>query len=124
MKSPDLVLSDAELQHIVQHQLTGWHVEDGHLCRRFATAGWKASLMAVNAIGHLAELAWHHPELKVAYASVTVRLRTHEPDGLTRRDVALARKMDEVLLWQPGADPHSDLEGIPPNDPAAAYLRV
>ena len=33
--------------------------------------------MVVNAIGHLAELAWHHPDLVVSYAFVEVKLMTH-----------------------------------------------
>lgn len=123
MKAHDLRLSAAELQHLLATELPDWQLDDGHLCRSFATAGWKATLMVVNAIALLAELAWHHPELRITYASVEVRLRTHQPDGLTRRDVALARKIDELLQWQPGADPSSGLEGVPPGDPLAAVWR-
>jgi 4a-hydroxytetrahydrobiopterin dehydratase len=120
--NPDvnLQLTEPEVQALIEAHLPQWQLQDGQLCRSFATAGWKATLMLVNAVGLLSELAWHHPELRVHYASVEVRLRTHQPAGLTHRDVALARKIDEVLSWQPGQDPHSGLTGPPPNDPVAA----
>ncbi len=123
MKSGEQVLGTAELQAAVQGDLSAWQVEEGHLCRRFATAHWKASLMVVNTIGLLAELAFHHPELRVGYAHVDVRLRTHQPDGLTPRDLALARKIEQVLSWLPGAESGSGLDGPPPGDAVAAVWR-
>ena len=30
--------------------------------------------MLVNAIGHLSEIAWHHPDLVVSYAFVEVKI--------------------------------------------------
>jgi len=34
-----------------------------------------------NTIGYLAEAAWHHPDLSVGYAQVTVKLRTHRANA-------------------------------------------
>ena len=42
--------------------------------------------MVVNAIGHLAEAAWHHPDLTVTYNAVEVRLMSHDAKGITERD--------------------------------------
>jgi hypothetical protein len=42
------------------------------------TAGWKGTLMVVNTIGHLAEVAWHHPDMSLAFSKVQmIRLATH-----------------------------------------------
>ena len=60
--------------------------------------------MVVNAVGHLAEAAWHHPDLAVSYAFVIVKLCTHSSKGVTERDFALARKIEEVVQWQPGRE--------------------
>ena len=76
--------------------------------------------MAVNAIGHLAELAWHHPDLRAIYPRVEVRLDTHDAGGVTDRDFELARKIESVLQWRPGREGGA-LEGTP-DDPAHAYI--
>ena len=88
-----------------------WEVEDGWLKRRFTTPGWSHTMMLVQAIGMVAEAAWHHPDLRVGYAKVTVLLQTHKVGGITEMDLALAKKIDEISLWQPA--PESPLDGFP-----------
>ena len=115
----DTVYSESAIQQRLAAELPGWSYQDGHIQRRYQTSGWKSTLMAVNAIGHLAEAAWHHPELTASYARVEVRLATHSAAGVTDKDFELARKIEETLLWRPGAG--SALEGTP-QDPRFAYL--
>ena len=43
--------------------LPGWYFEDGWIRRVYKTDGWPTTLMLVNAIGYLAEAAYHHPDL-------------------------------------------------------------
>jgi 4a-hydroxytetrahydrobiopterin dehydratase len=102
-------------------ELPRWQFREGHLCRKYQTHGWKGTLMVVNTIGHLAEVAWHHPDLSVTYNGVEVRLMSHDVKGITGRDFALAKKIEEVVLWQPNH------EGGPftgtPQDPRYAYIK-
>ncbi len=44
--------------------------------------------MVANAIGHLAEAAWHHPELEISYGRVKVALNTHEAKGITEQKIS------------------------------------
>lgn len=104
-------------------RLPHWRFADGAIRRTWKTAGWKATLMAVNAVGHLAELAWHHPEIVATYGSLEVRLNTHDANGVTDKDFALATKIDELLDWCPQTD-CGPLGGIPPDDKAAAYFKA
>jgi pterin-4a-carbinolamine dehydratase len=67
--------------------------------------------MLVNQIAFLSEAAWHHPDLSVTFAKVTVKLMTHSENGITDKDFDLAKKIDEVALWRPAAD--TALEGTP-----------
>lgn len=83
--------------------LPGWGERDGALERRYATTGWGATLMAANAIGFLAEAADHHPDLQLSWGSLTVRLNTHSAGGITDKDIALAREVEGLALWHPGA---------------------
>ncbi|MEY8877182.1 MAG: 4a-hydroxytetrahydrobiopterin dehydratase [Leptothrix sp. (in: b-proteobacteria)] len=123
MNPTDAVLSDATLQARIASELPHWYLEAGTLRRRWRTGGWKGTLMVVNTIGHLAEAAWHHPDLTVSYAFVVVKLTTHSDGGITEKDLALARKIEEVVGWQPGREPGSALEGTPQDDPRLRYIK-
>ena len=81
--------------------LPGWFYENGWIRRNYKTDGWPTTLMLVNAIGYLAEAAYHHPDLAVTWAKVTVKLSTHSAGGITDKDLELARKFDEAALWRP-----------------------
>ena len=45
-----------------------------------------------------AETLNHHPEWRNVYNRVTVTLTTHDVDGLTDLDIALANRMDHLPL--------------------------
>jgi pterin-4a-carbinolamine dehydratase len=105
----------------LEDELPAWSLKNGHLNRVYTTGGWRASMMIAGAIGHLAELAWHHPELVVAYPSVTVRLMTHDAGGITDLDFALAAKIEALVTWAPRDDANSPLPGLP-TDTAHDYV--
>ena len=91
--------------------LPGWFYEDKWIRRVYKTDGWPTTLMLVNAIGYLAEAAYHHPDLTVTWGRVGVKLSTHSAGGITDKDFALARKIEDVVLWRP---PHGGaLTGTP-----------
>lgn len=106
------VYSEAEVSaKITERQLNGWYFDDGWLKRKYNTAGWPQTLMLVNAIGYLCEAAWHHADLAVTWGKLWVKLKTHSAGGITDKDFALARKIEEVVLWKPEVG--GPLEGIP-----------
>ena len=80
-------------------QMPGWSHVDGVIRARFATGSWGATLMLANAIGYAAEAADHHPDLLLQYASIEVSLSTHSAGGVTEKDFALARRVDEIAGW-------------------------
>ncbi len=123
MKTVDPVLSEAQVQERIAHDLPHWSLEAGQLQRRYRTSGWKATMMVVNTIGHLAEAAWHHPDLSVSYAAVVVKLVTHSAGGITAKDFALAAKIEQVVCWQPALEAGSALEGTPQDDPRVLYIK-
>jgi 4a-hydroxytetrahydrobiopterin dehydratase len=101
--------------------LAHWQYDQGWIVRRYQTSGWKSSLMVANTIGHLAEAAWHHPDLLVSYPAVVVRLQTHDANGVTDRDFELAQQIEAVIQWQPSKNGGA-LEGTPNTDPRFSYL--
>ncbi|WP_077034774.1 4a-hydroxytetrahydrobiopterin dehydratase [Pelomonas sp. KK5] len=118
--SADEVYTAEEVEARLKDELPHWYFEDGWIRRKYKTTGWKATLMVVNTVGHLAEAAWHHPDLNVSYAFVTVKLMNHAAKGITDKDFALAAKIEEVVAWRPGEG--SPLEGTP-DDPRFKYLK-
>ena len=83
--------------------LPGWYLEDGWIRRVYKTDGWPTTLMLVNAIGYLAEAAYHHPDLSVTWGRVVVKLMTHSAGGITAKDMSLARRIEDAVLWRPAA---------------------
>ena len=112
-QTADEVYTTEEITARLQDELPKWYFEDGWIRRKYKTSGWKGTLMVDNTVGHLAEAAWHHPDLTVSYAFVIVKLVNHAAKGITDKDFELARKIEEVVMWRPGATEGSALEGTP-----------
>jgi 4a-hydroxytetrahydrobiopterin dehydratase len=116
------VYSEQEVKQKLETELPHWYLENGWIRRKYRTSGWKATLMVVNTIGHLAEAAWHHPDLTVSYAFVVVKLMTHDAKGITDKDFELAAKIEQVISWQP-ANESGALEGTPNEDVRFKYIK-
>jgi len=106
----------------LEKELPHWYLEGGWIRRRYRTNSWKGTLMVINAIGHLAEAAWHHPDITASYAWVEVRLMNHAAKGITDKDFALAKKIEDVVHWQPALE-GGPLEGTPADDMRFAYIK-
>lgn len=113
--------TDEEVEARLKQELPHWYLENGWIRRKYKTSSWKSTLMVVNTVGHLAEAAFHHPDLTVSYAFVIVKLVNHAAKGITDKDFELAKKIEEVVMWQPGLDDGA-LTGTP-DDPRFKYIK-
>lgn len=116
------VIPEDQVKARLEAELPNWRLEDGWIRRTYKTNSWKGTLMVINTVGHLAEAAWHHPDITASYAWVEVRLVSHDAKGITDRDFALAKKIEEVVQWQPGLEGRG-LEGTPQGDQRFAYVK-
>lgn len=96
--------TDDEVEARLEKELPKWYLENGWIRRKYKTSGWKGTLMVINTVGHLAEAAFHHPDLTASYAFVIVKLMNHAAKGITDKDFELAKKIEEVVMWQPGTE--------------------
>ena len=71
-----------------------WHLIGGKLVKTVVTPSFVDALDFVGRVGALAEAADHHPDIDIRYNRVTLSLITHDSDGITRRDLDLARSID------------------------------
>ena len=113
---------ESDVSDWLKKNLPTWRLEEGWIRRTYKTNSWKGTLMVINTVGHLAEAAWHHPDITASYAWVEVRLMTHTAKGITDKDLALALKIEEVVFWQPAKEKNSSLEGTP-SDLRFAYIK-
>ena len=122
MAEREKAMPDAEVNTWLQQNLPKWRLENGWIRRTYKTNSWKGTLMVIGTVGHLAEAAWHHPDITASYAWVEVRLMTHTAKGITKKDLELAKKIEEVIHWQPGSEGRG-LEGTPAGDTRFAYIK-
>jgi 4a-hydroxytetrahydrobiopterin dehydratase len=78
-------------------QLTGWRAVEGRdaIAKEFRFEDFNAAFGFMSRVALYAERHDHHPEWFNVYNRVAVTLSTHEAGGVTEKDLALARFMDE-----------------------------
>jgi 4a-hydroxytetrahydrobiopterin dehydratase len=77
-------------------ELPGWSLEGGKLHRQFQFPSFVEAFGFMSSVALVAESMGHHPEWFNVYNRVTVDLTTHDAGGITDKDIALARKMNEL----------------------------
>ncbi|QGM96573.1 4a-hydroxytetrahydrobiopterin dehydratase [Methylocystis parvus] len=122
MSKEEKALPENEVTARLAAELPHWRYENGWIRRKYKTHSWKGTLMAINAVGHLAEAAWHHPDIAASYAWLEVKLMTHTAKGVTDKDFELAKKIEDVVAWRPGKEGGA-LEGTPESDQRFAYIK-
>ena len=111
----DDICGETEIDKYLEKHLTDWVNEGYSICRKYKTSGWQSTLMAVNAVAYLAETCWHHPDLEISYDLVSVRFTNHDAGGVTKKDLEMATRVDQLLSWTPGGDHDSVLVDSPNN---------
>ncbi|CUR56507.1 Transcriptional coactivator/pterin dehydratase [metagenome] len=81
---------------IAAADLIDWRQLLRGLHTRFATGDFVTGLALAQAIGAAAEEANHHPDLDLRYPHLDVKLSSHDVDGITQRDVDLARVISSL----------------------------
>jgi len=122
MSDAKKLYSENEIAEKLAAELPQWYFENGWIRRKYKTSGWKGTLMVITTVGHLAEAAWHHPDISASYAFVIVKLTTHSAKGITDKDFELAKKIEQVVQWQPAQEEGSPFEGTP-SDPRFKYIK-
>ena len=91
----------SDKQTLTPVELTGeglddWRYLAGKLHARFRTQKFTTGLAMVDQIAEEAENANHHPDIDLRYTHVDIALMSHDVNGITRRDVDLARAISRI----------------------------
>lgn len=88
------VLGDAEVT--AQVDARHWRVLLGRLHATFDTGEFATGLRLVQRVADAAEDAGHHPDVELRYPAVHLTLVSHDVNGLTEADVALAARVSAI----------------------------
>ncbi len=77
-------------------EVPDWKREGNAITRSWTFDDFPPALAFINRVGELAEAANHHPDIYNSWATVRLRLTTHDAGGLTDRDFELAQKIDRL----------------------------
>jgi 4a-hydroxytetrahydrobiopterin dehydratase len=76
--------------------LPGWAAGGDALVRTFTFADHITAMGFVVRVAMAAEVMDHHPEMRIVYSAVEIRLWSHDAGGVTKRDVRLAAKINAL----------------------------
>ncbi|WP_395019482.1 4a-hydroxytetrahydrobiopterin dehydratase [Dongia sp.] len=91
-------LNESERQAALK-ELTSWQATQGRdaIQRSFKFRNFSEAWGFMNRVALLAETQDHHPEWSNVYNRVEILLSTHDCEGLSERDLKLARAIDKLL---------------------------
>lgn len=76
--------------------LKDWHFSKNGIEKKFQFKDFTHALGFIIQVGFLSEKRNHHPELFNVYNKVTIRLTTHDADGVTNKDIDLAKAIEAI----------------------------
>lgn len=88
----------AEARRTALAKLKGWSEVSGRdaIARTFTFKDFNEAFGFMSRVALIAEKSDHHPEWRNVYKTVEVVLSTHDANGVTARDIALAEAMDKI----------------------------
>lgn len=90
-------LTEEQIEQL-KKRVPGWSVTDGRLTRDVTVKNFREALKLVNALGEIAEVENHHPDLLIhRWNHVRIELYTHTAEGLSENDFILAAKFSEAI---------------------------
>lgn len=96
MSRPERIGAAAALQALAAEGFADWRPVDGRdaIAKSFRFADFRRAFGWMTQVALAAEALDHHPEWFNVYSRVEATLSTHDADGVTERDLALARIME------------------------------
>ncbi len=68
----------------------------GSISRKWVFQDFTQAFAFMTRVAFLAHEADHHPEWSNVYNRVEITLRTHDADGLSIKDIDLAKRIDQI----------------------------
>jgi 4a-hydroxytetrahydrobiopterin dehydratase len=89
-------MTHAQIFEQLRHH-PGWRLDDLWLARDLQFTDFQSAWQFMIFVAECAEQQDHHPNWYNVYSTVQIRLSSHDANGVTERDFALAKQIDEHL---------------------------
>ena len=90
-------LTEPEIQARMATLDTAWAITGKFIHREVVFKNFREAFSFMTAVALVAEKSDHHPDWKNVYNKVTIDLNTHDADGITAKDFAMAGEIDKIL---------------------------
>lgn len=77
--------------------LAGWEKVENKLNKNFKFKDFIEAFSFVTRIALISEKMNHHPDITISYNSVHIELTTHDINSISKNDIILARKIEELI---------------------------
>jgi len=88
-------LSEEEIRGVLR-DLPGWRYDRGEILKQYKFSTFRDAIAFIDRLAEKADAANHHPDLENHYNRVRVALHTWTENGVTEKDVRLAREIESV----------------------------
>jgi 4a-hydroxytetrahydrobiopterin dehydratase len=93
-------LLDAEAVSNALKGLVDWSGDTKAISRTVQLPTFPDAIAVVDRVAVVAEERNHHPDIDIRWRTLTFRCATHSAGGVTRLDIELARRIDEIVQDQ------------------------
>lgn len=73
-----------------------WEREGDEIVRGYEFEEYLDGVAFASEVGEIADEEFHHPEIRIRYDEVEVRLTSHEEGGVTEQDIEMAGRFDDL----------------------------
>jgi len=90
------LITDEALSAAMKTLDNDWRAEENKLRRHYKFENFAEALDFANRVGAAAEAADHHPDICFGWGFANIELTTHDRNGITDVDIALAQRIDSL----------------------------
>lgn len=90
-----MLLSDERIKQELEH-LNGWEHIGDTIQKAFSFSDFNEGLDFVNKVAKISEEINHHPDVLLTYGSVLLTITTHSENGITKKDIDFAKRVNEL----------------------------
>lgn len=90
-------LSEKKIKSLLPH-LKGWKYDGQKIYREVNFKAFSDVINVVERIAEIAEAKNHHPDLDIRYTMLRISLVTHDSNGVTENDMAMAKIINDNIL--------------------------
>ena len=92
------MLSEQDIRKYISDLGKAWELKDGKIVKSFQFPSFMDAIEFVNEVARIAEELDHHPIITINWKAVRLSLKSFDVDAITKRDINLARKIEELAI--------------------------